>query len=138
MRAAAAIAAVSVLAMCSAGPLEVAPPLISGAREVTPDSAMLAEYAKAEACTGVNGDVARVHWYVVPGASFHSPEDGTPDIGWTDIPNHGIYVAGDWVRTWWLWKHEAIHDILHVRGHPNPPFGMPCHAEWGYLLEDGT
>lgn len=112
------------------------PPNIKGAYEVKPDSLMIAEYHKAEACTGVKGDISQVHWYFVPD-TFPDPDTGAPDIGWTDIDNHGIYLAVPWKTYGWMWKHESIHEITGIRGHPETPFGIPCQALWGYINQNG-
>lgn len=116
------------------GPVD---PEIPGARLIQPDSIMTYQYHRAERCTGMYGNISKVTWYLVPGRSFKSPENGADDIGWANREMHKIYIAEDWKNFGWVWRHEAIHEITGMTGHPEVPFGYPCHALFGYLLQDG-
>ena len=107
-----------------------------GAVKVTPDSLWLVQYAEAEACLGWKGNAARVHWYVVPGDSFHDAE-GREVIGYWVEP-HKIYLAAGNTRLRWLAKHESLHDLLQNGLHPTGVFGTLCAAAWGYLPSDTT
>jgi hypothetical protein len=96
----------------------------------------------AQACTHRSGDFARVKWYVMPGNSF--PTDDGAAIGLWGEP-HTITIAGDWMTTDWVVKHEMIHDLTHLRhdgegGRPGPRdslvWGRMCHAMWGFQPRD--
>ncbi|HEY6007221.1 MAG TPA: hypothetical protein VIU40_02790 [Geobacteraceae bacterium] len=103
----------------------------AGAVQVTPDSVWLNGYAQAEKCVGLEGDVAAVTWFVVPGRSFKDTE-GNEDIGlW--VEPHSIFIAGDYKNFEWVATHESLHDLLRSGVHPKEVFGTLCHAMWGYL-----
>lgn len=93
------------------------------------------EYAKAERCAGVKGDVAQVEWHLVPGRYFRSirhPKSKLPAIGeW--LPPHRIYIAADWATTGWVIRHEAMHDITGLLHPEIDTLLQRCHVTWGWL-----
>lgn len=93
----------------------------------------IAQYHAAEQCVGKRGDVTKVKWQIVPGAYFTSPA-GEQVIGFWDAETHTISIAAAWINHPWVLRHEAIHDLIGP-GHAEYPFGMPCHATWGFLVD---
>ena len=93
----------------------------------------IAQYHAAEKCTGKQGDVTKVKWQIVPGQWFTSPA-GEQVIGFWDKDTRTISIAAAWVNHPWVMRHESIHDLLGP-GHAEYPYGMPCRATWGFLLD---
>lgn len=84
-------------------------------------------FAKTEACSGRTGNFDRLRWSVVEGRSFSCPS-GECAGHWRT--NHHIFLAGDWTMDEMVVRHEMLHDILDVTGHPDPPFGDGCPLTW--------
>jgi len=84
-------------------------------------------FAKTEACSGRMGSFDRLRWSVIEGYSF-SCSSGECAGHWRT--NHHIFLAGDWVMDEMVVRHEMLHDILGVTGHPDPPFGDGCPLTW--------
>jgi hypothetical protein len=84
-------------------------------------------WARTEQCSGREGRFARVRWFVVPGDSFACPS-GRCVGRWED--DHTIYIAAGWLHDEMVVRHEMLHDLLDLPGHPNPPFGIGCPLTW--------
>ena len=84
-------------------------------------------FAKTEACSGRMGSFDRLRWSVIEGHSF-SCSSGECAGHWRT--NHHIFLAGDWVMDEMVVRHEMLHDLLGVTGHPDPPFGDGCPLTW--------
>ncbi len=97
------------------------------ATRFTPPAEYATWWAATEGCSGRHGSMARVNWFKVPGEGFACPT-GTCVGRWED--NHTIYVAEAWLDHEMVVRHEMLHDLLGVDGHPDPPFGSPCPLTW--------
>ena len=99
--------------------------------QVTPDSMWLAQYAAAEACLGLTGDVADVKWFIVRGDYIPDSEGGRNVGLW--IHPHRIYILESFRAAAWVVRHESMHDLLGNGKHPRKVFGDLCRATWGHL-----
>jgi hypothetical protein len=84
-------------------------------------------WAKTEACSGLKGHFDRVTWSVLEGRSFRC-SSGQCAGHWSK--GHHIYLAGDWVMDEMVVRHEMLHDLIGMPGHPAPPFGQGCPLTW--------
>jgi hypothetical protein len=80
-----------------------------------------------ESCSGWTGDIALVHWYLVPGERFSC--NGAFCNGLWESP-HNIYLSdvaahdldGD---NYFTVRHEILHELVRQPGHP--PVFSQCH-----------
>ena len=84
-------------------------------------------FDETQACSGLEGNFDRIKWFVVPGTEFNCP--GGTCVGRWDA-DHSIFIAGDWVDSEMVVRHEILHDLIGHPGHPDPPFGNPCPLTW--------
>lgn len=84
-------------------------------------------YAELEDCMGVQGDFERIQWLVLPGTITFPCEFGGEAHECYGVwrEPHRIYLSSvvigeDWVD---IIKHEMLHELLQLSGHPEPPFG---------------
>lgn len=91
-----------------------------------------AEYAtwwrEVEDCLGIEASIERVRWQESGEYDFPC-STGRCAGAW--FPDHRIVLARAWKRDPLVVRHEMIHDILRVSGHPSPPFGGACPSEKG-------
>lgn len=84
-------------------------------------------WVKTEACSGLSGNFDRLTWSVVDGPSF-SCSSGQCAGHWSK--DHHIYLAGEWAMDEMVVRHEMLHDLIGMPGHPAPPFGQGCPLTW--------
>lgn len=91
---------------------------------IVPPSAYRVWWAETESCSGVQGDFERVRFYLVRapvgGTGRWFPcesEEGALCSGLWRAP-HDIYLAPALVESERLVKHEMLHDLVRVAGHP--------------------
>jgi hypothetical protein len=84
-------------------------------------------WAKTEACSGLKGNFDRVTWSVIEGRSFRCAS-GQCAGHWDK--NHHIYLASEWAMDEMVVRHEMLHDMIGMPGHPAPPFGEGCPLTW--------
>ena len=115
--------AMLVLASCRS-PLE--PMLPAGAAPLNPPSVYATWWAMTEACAGVTASLDRVNWYVLPGAKV-VPFHGRPDVVgyWTSAGNT-IVLAGAEALNGGSVRHEMLHALTRVPGHPRAEFLERC------------
>lgn len=84
-------------------------------------------WARAERCTGVTGDLARVSWYVVepdePNGGFDCPW-GSCNAVW--FPAHSIYLSSLLTTDEGVVVHEMMHDLLQDGSHRHSAFRQVC------------
>lgn len=97
------------------------------AERIEPPEIYRAWWSRTEQCSGRTGRMTRIQWFKVPGHGFACPT-GTCAGRWED--NHSIYIAEDWLEHEMVVRHEMLHELLNVPGHPDPPFGDPCPLTW--------
>jgi hypothetical protein len=86
-----------------------------------------------ERCASQSSDLGQISWYTVPGAG---------DLGSADhrsgeyyLRSHRIVIAGRFVGDGPLVRHEMLHAILGLPGHPAEDFQRRC---GGVVACDGT
>lgn len=88
-------------------------------------------HQSTEACSGLAGSFSTIQFYVVPGVSTFSTEDG-PKVGlWTRVGKiNRIVIAGDYLEHEMVVRHEMLHGLLGREGHPPEYFVDRCHLTW--------
>jgi hypothetical protein len=102
-----------------------APPLPDGARDIEPPAVYARWWAMTEACSGVTGHFENVNFFEVPGVSdFVS--DGRRVVGyWTNGGNR-IVLAEEAVLDGGSVRHEMLHALIRIGGHPRDQFLDKC------------
>lgn len=97
-----------------------------GAQRFTAPAQYRAWWALTEACSGLHGDFNAVTWYVVPHADSFSLEGASVNGVWYGGRPNRI-VLGDSVKfVGSLVRHEMLHALLQVVGHPRQQFLGNC------------
>ena len=105
-----------------------------GAERFQPPEEYREWFTKTESCSKRSGNFDRIEWYVVPGRDF--PCSSGRCVGhWRD--DHVIYIAAQHLQEEMVVRHEMLHDLLGIAGHPDPPFGASCHLTWTSWGTDG-
>ena len=108
------IAAVALLlSACAEGP--TLPP---AAVQFDPPQRFQALWAETEACAGTQRPFAAVRWYQVPDAWEVTTYDGRRVAGFYDLRRDLVVIAGAYMTSDPLIRHEALHAILDRPGHP--------------------
>ena len=84
-------------------------------------------WAKTQACSGLQGDFGRLRFSVIAGRSFPC-SSGQCAGHWRN--DHHIFLASDWAMDEMVVRHEMLHDMIGMPGHPAPPFGQGCPLTW--------
>lgn len=119
---AAALAAVGALACRSV----IDPPLPDAARPFTPPPAYARWWVQTEACSGRRGDLAAVRWYTTPGARTITQGRDTGLAGYYSRPSNRIVLADTAALGAAEVRHEMLHALLGVGGHPRAAFVEDC------------
>lgn len=73
-------------------------------------------WQETEGCSHLIGDYYNVRWYIVPGASFATPNTNHAAGYW--MPNNNIiYIAEYYVYYPRVVRHEMLHSLLNEGGH---------------------
>lgn len=103
-----------------------APPLPSGAVRLAAPAVYARWWAQAEACSGLTGDLGAIAWYVVPGADSVPLPDHRDVAGYWNSADDRIVLAGRVARDGGTVRHEMLHALLRVGGHPPAYFQGRC------------
>jgi hypothetical protein len=102
-----------------------APP--AGSAPFVPPGVYEVAWQDVEACSGLQGDLHRISWFLTPGVFSCTGETGQCDGLWH--PPHDIYVtqfaAADSISNYRVVKHEMLHDLL-GGGSNHPPVFTTC------------
>jgi hypothetical protein len=84
-------------------------------------------WSEVEACSGISGDFDDISWYVVPGENpFQVKGFDRPVAGYWDGAADRIVIL-QWVPSVkHLVRHEALHALIRLRGHPAEYFVERC------------
>ena len=107
------------LAACSL----ITGPLPPGAERFAPPDVYARWWAMTEACSGRSGDMRDVDWYRVPGSRFMHDGQSVPAY-WSS--SNRIVLAERVIEHGPMVRHEMLHALLHVRGHPRSQFLAAC------------
>lgn len=88
----------------------------AGAVVFEPPPSYAGQWQRMQACSGLGGDLARIHWFRVPRITL---PDGGDYLGAWFAP-HRIYLRDDVVldSTSVIVPHEMLHDLLQDGHHP--------------------
>lgn len=83
-------------------------------------------WSMIEACSGITRSLSSVQWYVVPGARFLTlPRIG--EVGaYTEYTENRIVLAGEAQMVGPIVRHEMLHELIRVDGHPRKYFFERC------------
>jgi hypothetical protein len=102
-----------------------APELPAGAVPLTPPAVFARWWAMAESCSGVRGPLDAVSFYEVPGVSDFD-RDGRRVLGYWTAAGNQIVLAGDAALVGSNVRHEMLHALIRVGGHPRDQFLEKC------------
>jgi predicted small lipoprotein YifL len=88
-------------------------------------------WARTEACAGRQGHFEDISWFVVPDVSqFMTPQGA--EVGRWSQGRDGtrIVIAGLYLDSELVVRHEMLHALLDREGHPPEYFVVRCHLTW--------
>ena len=109
----AALALLLALAACGDG----GPTVPGGAVPFEPPSRFRALWAETERCAGVRRPFAAVRWFQLPDAWEVTTTDGQRVAAFYDLAADHIVIAGAYLESEPLIRHESLHAILDRLGH---------------------
>ncbi len=99
-----------------------------GTHPFDPPIGYRAAWQQVEDCSGLQGDFARVRWFLVPQPYFRCSQEGTGNcFGLWQRP-HDIYLsepAASDSASYFTVRHEILHDLLQG-GLDHPPVFSTC------------
>lgn len=101
-------------------------PLQSGALPFTAPQSYQTWWQEVESCSGIDGNFGDVSWYYVPGVNVFTV-GGNPNVaGYWQPYHHSVTLAGLRMDDPDLVRHEMLHALLKLPGHPVEYFGQRC------------
>lgn len=97
-----------------------------GASVFTPPAQYRVWWSEVEACSGRTGDFDAVTWLRVDPPALLQDQDGTPVRGLWIAPGNRIAIHADYLERPLVPKHEMLHALLRVPGHPREYFVTRC------------
>lgn len=99
-------------------------PLPPNAELFEPPAVFARWWTMTEACSGRSGDLAAVQWYRVPTSGV--PLGGEWIAGYYEPRENRIVLAAEQVDNGAAVRHEMLHSLLQVPGHPRAEFLEAC------------
>jgi hypothetical protein len=88
-------------------------------------------WARTEACSGRQGRLADVAWFVVPDVTEFPTPDGAEVGRWTRGSNGTrIVIAEAYLDDELVVRHEMLHALMDRGDHPAAYFADRCHLTW--------
>ena len=113
---------------CTTEPTSTLP---DGAQAFVPPAEYEAWWVSTEGCASIQGNLARIKWYVVPGVStFPTAEGEKVGIRIKTGSDIRIVIAGNYVEHEMVVRHEMLHALLNRAGHPAEYFEDRCQLTW--------
>ena len=109
--------------LCACGQDVVGPP--AGIVPFTPPVRFRLYWALTEACSGHTGDYDAVRWYIVPGVDSFDLEGQVVGAAWYGAGNKIVFADGQQIFSG-LVRHEMLHALIRVPGHPRDQFLDRC------------
>jgi hypothetical protein len=103
----------------------VAPELPPNAEALTPPDSYADWWKATQECAGIQGDLSRITWFVIPGHASFLYENGKYDGYWWNGV-HWILLAGEKVNDPLIVRHEMLHELLGRGDHPAEYFQGRC------------
>jgi hypothetical protein len=110
-----ALIAVAALLLSACAP---EPTLPVGAMRFDPPERFRTLWAETEACSGKQRPFSAVSWYQVPGMWEVTMYDGRQVAAFYDLRRDIVVIAGAYMTSDPLIRHESLHAILDRPGHP--------------------
>jgi hypothetical protein len=111
---------VVIVAGCDA----ITDPLPRTAEPFTPPAVFARWWPLTQACSSTSGDFTAIHWYRVPGYDFML---GKKEVGgYFDASHNRIVLADMSIEEGSSVRHEMLHALLRVGGHPRSEFLEKC------------
>jgi hypothetical protein len=101
------------------------PPLPAGAQSFVPPPIYTRWWGMVESCSGVKGTLDKVEWYEVPGV-LRDPRSGESVQGYHLGGSNRIVLRRNATLDGSGVRHEMLHALLRVRGHPRAAFLQRC------------
>ena len=117
-----AIALVGTIGMLSCS--SITPPLPPNAARFAPPAVYTRWWAMTEACSEHSRDLAAVQWYHVPGYLLHV--NGQEASGYYSVNGNRIVLVDEMLDDGAGVRHEMLHALLGVGGHPRAQFLGAC------------
>jgi hypothetical protein len=106
-------------------------PLPSNAVRYGPNPELIRSWwAQMETCSGLRGDLSRINFYIVPNVATFRWE-GRDVIGLWMERDSRIVLAGDFAFRDRNVRHEMLHALTRIPGHPPEYFETRC----GHLVD---
>jgi hypothetical protein len=104
----------------------VDPPLQSDAELFIPPPVYARWWAMVEACSGISRPLSNVQWFAAQGVLLN-PEGGSEQIGgYYSLASNRIVLAGSDTIEGSVVRHEMLHALVRIRGHPRAAFLERC------------
>jgi hypothetical protein len=118
------VAAVLGLAACGGDGI-VDPPLPSDAQQFSPPGVYSTWWNMTQACSGLTGSLAAVTWYKTDEV-VHDVNTGDVVLGYWSAASNRIVLTTASMLDGGTVRHEMLHALLRVRGHPRNQFLGKC------------
>jgi hypothetical protein len=116
------VVALFLLAAC--GDHIVDPPLPDSAVRFDPPAVYARWWEMAQECSGVRRDLRDVKWYRSPNRTV--PLDGNQVTAYWSLGSNRIVVVDDYRLDGPVVRHEMLHALIRVEGHPRDQFVEKC------------
>jgi hypothetical protein len=103
----------------------VEPPLPSDAQQFSPPAVYPTWWNMTQACSGLTGSLTAVTWYKTD-AVVHDVNTGDLVLGYWSSAGNRIVLTTASVLDGGTVRHEMLHALLRVRGHPRDQFLGKC------------
>jgi hypothetical protein len=79
-----------------------------------------------ESCSGLQGSLEKIQWYAAPGALRDPRNSAEPVEGYWSLASNRIVLASNDTLDGGGVRHEMLHALLRVGGHPRSAFLQNC------------
>jgi hypothetical protein len=134
------IATLGLLALAACTATEPSAPLLpNGAVAISAPAEYQAWFNKTEGCASISGAYSTIKFYVVPNVSSFTSEFGETVALWRKHNNDNVIViSGNYQADEMVVRHEMLHALLQVDGHPVNYFVTDCHLTWDSWASNQT
>ena len=102
------------------------PPLQSDADAFVPPAVYARWWAMVEACSGISRPLANVQWFAAQGVLLNPDGGGEQIGGYYSLASNRIVLASSDTIEGSVVRHEMLHALVRVRGHPRGAFLERC------------